>query len=248
MNSGPGRSRDWTSLSHRSILTLLGVGLLCGCGGPISSEEPGFVSIFDGESLEGWRAAGGGTSRDWSVQDGRLVGICQGRSSYLLWKDQELRDFELKLSYRLLTEANTGIDIRSRVDVTGKRPFESYHADLGHVGIGKNILGSWDFHFGSRPEPDNPRGTRLVIGADETPQLTAIEDPLTLDDVNRRPEWNRVHIIARGNHCRFLINGKLSSEFTDNAESGRLEKGGIALQLHDPGVHVEFKDMRLKRL
>ena len=247
MNSGPGRNHDWTSLSHRSILTLLGVALLCGCGGPTSGEETGFVSIFDGQSLEGWRAAGGGTSRDWAVQDGRLIGNCQGRSSYLLWKDQDLRDFELKLSYRLLTEANTGIDIRSRPDVTGKRAFESYHADLGHVGIGKNILGSWDFHFGSRPEPDNPRGTRLVIGADETPQLTDLEDPLTLVDMNRRPEWNRVHIIARGNHCRFFINGKLSSEFTDNAESGRLEKGGIALQLHDPGVHVEFKDIRLKR-
>ena len=248
MNSGPGRNRDWTRLVHRSILTLLGVVLLCGCGSPASGEETGFVSIFDGESLEGWRPAGGGTSRDWSVRDGRLVGICQGRSSYLLWKDQDLRDFELKLSYRLLTEANTGIDIRSRPDVTGKRAFESYHADLGHVGIGKNILGSWDFHFGSRPEPGNPRGTRLVIGADETPQLTDLEDPLTLVDMNRRPEWNRVHIIARGNHCRFFINGKLSSEFTDNAESGRLEKGGIALQLHDPGVHVEFKDIRLKRL
>ena len=248
MNSRPGRSRDWTSLSRHSIVTFLSVAFLCGCADPASGEDSGFVSIFDGESLEGWQAAGGGTSQDWSAQDGRLIGICRGRTSYLVWKDQDLRDFELKLSYRLLTEANTGIDIRSRPDFTGKRHFESYHADLGHVGIGENILGSWDFHFGSRPEPGNPRGTRLVIGADETPRLTRIENPLTADDVNRRPEWNRVHIIARGNHCRFFINGKLSSEFTDNAESGRLEKGGIALQLHDPGVHVEFKEIRLKRL
>ena len=158
-------------------MAFLSVAFLCGCAGPASGEDSGFVSIFDGESLEGWQAAGGGTSQDWTVQDGRLIGICKGRTSYLLWKDQDLRDFELKLSYRLLTEANTGIDIRSRPDVTGKRHFESYHADLGHVGIGENILGSWDFHFGSRPEPGNPRGTRLVIGADETPRLTRIEIP-----------------------------------------------------------------------
>ena len=248
MMPAPDRNSEWTRLYRSSILALLTGVLLLGCGGSASDEDEGFVSIFDGVSLEGWRAAGGGTLQDWSVHEGRLIGKCRGRTSYLLWKDHDLRDFELKLSYRLLTEANTGIDIRSRVDETGKRYFESYHADLGHVGIGENILGSWDFHFGSRPEPSNPRGTRLVIGADETPRLTRIEDPLTVDDVNRRPEWNRVHIIARGNHGRFFINGKLSSEFTDNAESGRLEEGGIALQLHDPGIHVEFKDIRLKRL
>lgn len=248
MRSRPDRSRNWTRLFRLLIPALLTSVLLSGCGDSASDEDRGFVSIFDGKSLEGWQAAGGGTLQDWSVHEGRLIGKCLGRTSYLLWKDRDLRDFELKLSYRLLTEANTGIDIRSRVDVTGKRYFQSYHADLGHVGIGENILGSWDFHFGSRPEPSNPRGTRLVIGADETPQLTRIEDPLTVDDVNRRPEWNRVHIIARGNRGRFFINGKLSSEFTDNAESGRLEEGGIALQLHDPGIHVEFKDIRLKRL
>ena len=248
MMTRPDRTRDGARLFPLLILALLTSVLPLGCGGSASNEDEGFVAIFDGKSLEGWQAAGGGTLQDWSVQEGRLIGKCLGRTSYLLWKDRDLRDFELKLSYRLLTEANTGIDIRSRVDVTGKRYFESYHADLGHVGIGENILGSWDFHFGSRPEPANPRGTRLVIGADETPQLTRIEDPLTVDDVNRRPEWNRVHIIVRGNHGRFFINGKLSSEFTDNAESGRLEEGGIALQLHDPGIHVEFKDIRLKRL
>lgn len=248
MMSRPDRSSDRTRLFRRSILALLASVLLWGCGGSASDEDEGFVSIFDGVSLQGWQTAGGGTLQDWSVHEGRLVGRCRGRTSYLLWKDRDLRDFELKLSYRLLTEANTGIDIRSRVDVTGKRHFESYHADLGHVGIGENILGSWDFHFGSRPEPANPRGTRLVIGADETPRLTRIDDPLTVDDVNRRPEWNRVHIVIRGNHGRFFINGKLSSEFTDNAASGRLEEGGIALQLHDPGIHVEFKDIRLKRL
>ena len=51
-----------------------------------------------------------------------------------------------------------------------------------------------------------------------------------------------------GDHFQFFINGKLSSEFTDNAASGRLERGTSALQLHDEGIHVEFKDIRLKRL
>ena len=52
---------------------------------------------------------------------------------------------------------------------------------------------------------------------------------------------NSGHIIARGNHFQFFINGKLSSEFTDGIKEGRLESGSIGLQLHDKGMVVEFK-------
>jgi hypothetical protein len=40
----------------------------------------------------------------------------------------------------------------------------------------------------------------------------------------------------------------LASEFTDNAASGRLDEGAIGLQIHDRGMRVEFKDLRLNRL
>ena len=55
-------------------------------------------------------------------------------------------------------------------------------------------------------------------------------------------------IVARGNHFQFFINGKLTSDFTDNAKSGQLDHGAIGLQIHDKGMHVEFKDLRLKQL
>jgi hypothetical protein len=54
-------------------------------------------------------------------------------------------------------------------------------------------------------------------------------------------------IVGRGNHFQFFINGKLASEFTDNARQGRLDQGAIGLQIHDKGMQVEFKDIRLKR-
>ena len=243
-----GKRRRLTIVFLQAIPLLIASILFPSCVGSTTDVDSDFQSIFDGKSLEGWKVTGNGTKRDWSVVGDRLVGRCQGKSSYLLWQEEDLRDFELKLNYRLLTEANTGIELRCRIDVTGKRPFESYHADLGHIGIGPHILGSWDFHFATRKEHQNPRGTRLVINVDGTSHLSYIQDALTLDDINRRPAWNNVHIKAKGNNFRFFINGKLSSEFIDNAESGRLEQGGIALQLHDKGIHVEFKDIRLRRL
>jgi hypothetical protein len=211
-------------------------------------DSRGFVSIFDGKTIEGWHAAPKESASDWTVRDGAIVGHGSAdRLSYLVWKDEDLTDFELELRYRLPNSGNSGIEIRSQPDPTGKRPFEGYHADLGHVGIGPNILGAWDFHFAERKEPPCPRGTQLVIDAAGTPHSSTIRRTLTVADI-RPHQWNDVRIIARGNHFQFFINGKLASEFTDNAERGRLEQGAIGLQIHDRGMQVEFKDIRLKRL
>ncbi len=211
-------------------------------------NEGDFENIFDGQSLAGWHALPKDSAGDWSVRDGVLVGMgSEDRLSYLVFDDNELTDFELTLSYRLPGEGNTGIEVRSRPDVTGKRPFEGYHADLGHVGIGPHILGAWDFHFAKRKEHPCERGTRLRIDENEEAHTEEIANAISLSDIRPR-QWNQVRIVARGNHFQFFINGKLSSEFTDNAKQGQLDKGAIALQIHDKGMSVEFKDVRLRRL
>ncbi|MBC8877299.1 MAG: DUF1080 domain-containing protein [Planctomycetes bacterium] len=210
-------------------------------------DDDGFVSLFDGKTLDGWHAVPKGSASDWSVRDGVIVGHGSAdRLSYLVWKDEHLTDFELELQYRLPGKGNTGVEIRSQPDVTGKRPFEGYHADLGHVGIGPHILGAWDFHFAKRQEYPCQRGTRLVVDEDGNTESSTIHGALTADDV-RRHQWNGVRIIARGRHFQFFVNGKLASEFTDNAKLGRLDQGAIGLQIHDKGMRVEFKDIRLKR-
>lgn len=211
-------------------------------------KSSGFVSIFDEKTLDGWHAVPTDSASDWSVRDGVIVGLgSANRLSYLVWKDKGLADFELQLRYRLPAEGNTGIEIRSRVDVSGKRPFVGYHADLGHVGIGANVLGAWDFHFAGRTEYACHRGTRLVIDADGKTHHSKLPGALTAADV-RKHQWNDVHVIAHGNYCGFQINEKVASEFVDNLEAERLKQGVIGLQIHDKGMLVEFKDIRLKRL
>jgi len=214
----------------------------------VGAEPPdrGFQSLFDGKSLTGWKAVPAQTASDWSVCDGAVCGRGSAdRLSYLVWKDHGLTDFELRLQYRLLTRGNTGIEVRARPDQTGKRPFEGYHADLGHVGIGANVLGAWDFHFARRKEHPCPRGTRLVIQADESARVSRIDGAFSAQDI-RQKDWNDVRIIAEGNHFQFLINGKRAADFTDNARQGRLKNGAIGLQLHDKGMVVEFRRIRLR--
>ncbi len=212
------------------------------------TTKDGFVPIFDAKTLDGWHAVPEESAPDWSVDEGVIVGLgSANRQSYLVWQDAQLRDFELAFRYRLPGKGNTGVEIRSQPDPSGKRPFEGYHADLGHVGIGRNILGAWDFHFATRKEPPCPRGTQLRIDEEGKLHSSAIPGALTLADI-RAHAWNDVRIVARGNHFLFFINGKLTSEFTDDAKHGQLAHGALGLQIHDKGMRVEFKDIALKRL
>jgi len=205
-------------------------------------------TIFNEVNLEGWHVVPENTASDWTVKNGLIVG--QGsanRLSYLVWDDVNLQDFELELDYRLPGKGNTGIEVHAQADPSGKRPFQGYHADLGHVGIGDHILGAWDFHFAERNEPVCERGTALRIDENDSPTRIDITDAVQLEDINDQG-WNHVRVVARGNHFRFFINGKLASEFSDQVHAGRLTAGAIGLQLHDKGMRVEFRNVQLKRL
>mgnify|MGYP002413377162 CR=1 FL=1 len=91
-------------------------------------------------------------------------------------------------------------------------------------------------------------GDRLVIDENDKPTLTKIKDAVTLEDINKGG-WNELHVIVKGNNFKFYINGKLSSEFTENLKKERrLHSGMIQLQLHDPGMIVKFKDLQIKVL
>ena len=243
-------------IAFRFSASLLASTLLCISLGALNSqaEDPkssnhSFVSIFDGKTLKDWEAIPANTSAAWTVKDGMIVGNGDKGRGYLTYSpNKEVADLELKFSYRFPGKGNSGVSIRAIPDKTGKRHFQSYHADIGHVGIGKNVMGAWDFHTPGRKEHRCFRGDRLVIGKDDKPTITPIENSLTKSDINKG-NWNTVHIVAKGNNFKLFINGKLSSEFTERLPViKRLKRGMIQFQLHDPGMIVHFKDLHLKVL
>jgi 3-keto-disaccharide hydrolase len=66
-------------------------------------------------------------------------------------------------------------------------------------------------------------------------------DPLVPDDT-----WFTQHIIADGNHITIKVNGKT---IVDHIESkNEFMKGYLALQQHDPGSVVMYKDLMLRKL
>lgn len=218
---------------------------------PAKAEKTGFVSMFDEQSLKGWTPMmrKSAASKAWTVKDGMIVGNGDQGLGYLVYDRREIADFEMKFRYRFPNgNGNSGVSVRARKDPTGKRDFQSYHADLGHVGIGKNVLGAWDFHTPGRREHACFRGDRLVIDKNDQPTVTPIAGAVKASDI-RKGDWNDGHIIVQNNRFQFFLNGKLSSEFIEHLpKEKRLRKGMIQLQLHNPGMIVQFKDLWIKVL
>ena len=228
------------------VTTLL---LFLGLASVQGAAKDGFVSMFDGKTLKGWEATPVKIAPAWTVQDGMIVGNGDKGRGYLTYTaNKNVADLELKFSYRFPGKGNSGVNIRAIPDKTRRRDFQSYHADLGHLGIGKNVMGAWDFHTPGRREHRCFRGDRLVIAENDQPIITPIKNALTAVDI-RKGDWNHVHIIVEGNRFQLFINGKLSSEFTEHLpQAKRLQSGMIQLQLHDPGMIVQFRDLQLKVL
>ena len=231
-----------------SIVTISVFLLAIGIFAEDKKLEPGFVSMVDGKTLKGWSTMPKKASQAWSVKKGVIVGEGDKGRSYLVWENHDIADFEMKLCYKFPGKGNSGINLRAIPDKTRRRAFQAYHVDIGHVGIGKQVLGAWDFHTPGRREHACFRGARLVIDENDKPTLTKIKDAVTLDDINKGG-WNALHVLVKGNNFKFYINGKLSSEFTENLKKERrLHSGMIQLQLHDPGMVIKFKDLQIKVL
>jgi type 1 glutamine amidotransferase len=205
-----------------------------------------FRSIFDGKSLNGWKAP---EMSYWSVQDGAITARSTQQhpvteNQFLVWQLGRLDDFELTLKYRIsgTPAANSGVQIRSRVEADGHAV--GYQADIDLAGRYAGALYE-ERGRGMLAE----RGQKTVIGSDGKMTHTPLGDPQALFNSIKKDDWNDYDIVARGNHIVLKINGRVTAEVFDNDKSHRALSGVLALQLHaGPPTTVQFKDIRLKRL
>ena len=208
--------------------------------------EAGFKSIFDGKTLNGWKAS---EMKFWSVEEGAITGESTEQNvvkvnQFIVWQLGELDDFELKLKYRIsgTDRANSGIQIRSAVAPEGW--VGGYQADIDRGGRFTGIV------YDERGRGILvQRGQKTVISPDGKKSSKAIGDPDELGANIKKDGWNEYHIIARGPHIVQKINGKVTAELFDSDKKNQDLSGVLALQLHvGPPMKVQFKDIQLKRL
>src|SRR5947209_6103799 len=70
----------------------------------------GFVSLFNGKDLTGWKVNQGGKMSVWGAQDGILY--VDGRGGGWLLTEKEYGDFEVRLEYKMPEHGNSGVGLR----------------------------------------------------------------------------------------------------------------------------------------
>jgi hypothetical protein len=69
---------------------VLGLGLLS--ISVLSAQKSGWINMFDGKTLKGWKA--NENPESWNAKDGTIVG--DGERSHLFWMDRECKNCEFK--------------------------------------------------------------------------------------------------------------------------------------------------------
>jgi putative membrane-bound dehydrogenase-like protein len=229
-------------------VSLFGLALILCLSSAVTADD-GYVSIFDGKSLDGWD----GDPKFWSVKDGAITGQTTEENptkgnTFIIWQGGEIGDFELKLQYKIIN-GNSGIQYRSFVleGRDDKWRIGGYQADFEAGDRFSGICYGEAFR-GILAD----RGEKTVLSRDgekfQKKVVGTVGDGGGLGAFIKKEEWNDYHIIAKDFRFIHKINGQTTCELTDNDEGQRRSSGLLALQLHaGPPMTVQFRNIRLKK-
>jgi hypothetical protein len=201
-----------------------------------AEKAEGFTPLFDGRTLNGWRAFKSTTPpAGWKAVNGELVRDSGGGD---LMTVEQFGDFELRLEWSLTPNGNSGIMFRVTND--GAQTYET--------GPEFQILDNAGHKDGK--EPLTSAGSNYAMHA----PVRDVTKPVG--------EWNDVRLIVRGAHVEHWMNGvKLleyelwsddwtkrmkASKFAKMPAYGRAARGHIVLQDH--GDVVRYRNLRIRRL
>jgi len=221
---------------------------------PAPADAKDMQSLFNGKDLTGWD----GDPRLWSVKDGLLRGETTAENpaqgnTFIIWKGGTLRDFDLRLSFRMNASNNSGIQYRSKhitdSGVRNKWVVRGYQHELRNETTLPTVSG-FIYDEGGKRGRICLVGEQAVWNADGKKEVTGtLIDQAEFEKLFKLDDFNDVAIIAKGNHIQHYMNNRLILDFTDNDPQLALKEGILALQLHaGRPMWVEFKSIRLKEL
>ncbi len=208
-------------------------------------RETGFRSLFDGKTLDGWKAP---DMSFFSVQDGAITGEVTDarrppRNQFIVWQGGTVRDFDLRFRFRIFGEkANSGMQFRSAVREHGL--VHGYQADIGMTGT---ILGGiWD-EYGPRRSLA-ARGESSAIDEEGKRSAARFADAAELVRGIDLSAWNDYRVLARGPRVVLEINGRTMCELVDRERGKAASEGVLAMPVIPEPMKVQYKNLRLKAL
>ena len=178
--------------------------------------------MFDGKTLKGWKPNENDDS--FSVKDGCIVANAPGRCHLFYQTDKPFKNFEFKTEVMTLPHSNAGVYFHTRFQEEGwpKGGFECQVNNTYH----------------------DPKKTASIYGVVDCLEAPAMDD-----------KWFDLYIKVDGKHVITKVNDKVIVDWTqpDDWKKGSnfdriLGEGTFALQGHDPGSTVLFRNLMVKRL
>lgn len=189
---------------------------------PVVWPAEEWTPLFDGKSLDGWKASENAGS--WKVVDGTLA--ADGPRSHLFYTAREFRDFELEVELMTRPGANSGVYFHSAYQEQGW-PEKGFEVQVNNTHVGEGS-------YRERKKTGSLYGVRNVYKA------------FAKDD-----EWFRMHIAVRGPRVEVRVNGVLLVDWVEPRNwtgKNRIGAGLFALQGHDAHSKVFCRNIRVREL
>lgn len=196
-----------------------------------SATAQDWQSLFDGKTLAGWKAGANATS--FKVIDGQLA--CDGPRSHLFYVgadgQSDFTNFEFAAEVLTKNGANSGVYFHTEFQEEGfpEKGFEAQVLNVpgGQGGYRENKL------------------TGSLYG------LRNVYKAMARDD-----EWFRLNVVVKGKRIQIRVNDLLLVDYLEaapplsvpNHPGRKLDHGTFALQCHDAGSKVFFRNLRVRRL
>ena len=209
-------------MRRRMTMVLMGT-LLAAGGADARGGADGFVSLFDGETLDGWQTTG-----NWVVEKDGVVTLKprageEGWQRYdaYLTTARKYRDFILDLEFKIGEGGNSGVFLRvgdpaSQVDTGMEVQILDTHgkADPGHHDCGGVIRTAAPSKNMAKPAG----------------------------------EWNRYRITLHGHHLEVELNGEriIDLKLDESTMKDRPLEGYIGFK--DEAKRVWYRNVRIKEL
>jgi hypothetical protein len=189
-------------------------------------DKDGFYSLFDGKSLDGWKV--NENAESFKVEDGNIV--VNGKVSHAFYEgpvmNHEFKDFHLKAEVQCFEHSNSGIYFDTKFQEHGF-PQVGFEAQVNNTHA-------------------DPKKTGGLYNVKDVMNNSPAKDH----------EWFTYEIIQKGDNIKILINGKETTDWTQPADwkgaanqpERRIQPGTFALQGHDPGSKVLYRNIMVKPL
>ncbi len=189
----------------------------------VAQKKGGWIPLFNGKNLDGWKV--GNNADTFSVEDGAIK--VAGPTAHLFYQgdveNHDFKNFEFKAQVMTKPGANSGIYIHTRYQE-----------------------GGWP-NYGYEIQVNNSQEDWKRTGS--LYNIVDVKENYATDN-----EWYTEYIKVDGDRIIVKINDVVTVDYTepDNPKRGDGEKnrildhGTFALQGHDPGSVVYYKDIMVK--